>query len=229
MELTCKNCRASITAENINIHEMVAVCHRCNHVFDFSEDVLTRKAKQRKVKQPENLRIRDNGDWVELSYSRVLSKEDTVGLMVSVLILGVVVFSFLAASSDDAPAMVLAILGSIGTGAAYTLVVFLGNTTRLIIDNKSLMVRFTPLPFPGYDEKTLPHDQILSVFCEETADSRESGSLQHYYHIWVELADNSRAILLKGLPQDYAFYIAQALKIICGVTLIHLRSSLMTK
>jgi hypothetical protein len=57
MEVNCPNCGEKVTAENINIQKMTAVCAACDTVFPF--ELPEAKAKRRKVKQPAKLTLRD--------------------------------------------------------------------------------------------------------------------------------------------------------------------------
>ncbi len=212
MELKCKNCGAIISAENINIQKTLAVCAECNHVFDFSSDVLMQKAKQRKVRQPERLHVDDSGGRLEMAYRRVFSQEDKVVLGISACIAVFITFIFLvAAGESDTPPLLLFIVGLIPLAAAYIWAASMGNTTRAVLDEQTLMINCGPLPLPDSANKDLERHNVVRVFCEETEDSQKKGSLTRYYHVCAELTDGNRAILIKGIPQDYAFYIAQRL------------------
>ena len=57
MHVNCPNCGEKVTAENINIQKMTAVCGACDTVFRF--DLPEAKAKRRKAKQPARIVLRD--------------------------------------------------------------------------------------------------------------------------------------------------------------------------
>ena len=57
MQVICPNCGEKVTAENINIQKMTAVCAACDTVFPF--DLPEVKIKRRKVKLPTKLTLRD--------------------------------------------------------------------------------------------------------------------------------------------------------------------------
>jgi ssDNA-binding Zn-finger/Zn-ribbon topoisomerase 1 len=57
MQMTCPNCGETVSAENINIQQMGAVCPYCDSVFRF--ELPGEKAKRRKIK-PREIRVFDS-------------------------------------------------------------------------------------------------------------------------------------------------------------------------
>ncbi len=87
MQLKCPNCSAPILAENINIQEMVAVCSECDHVFEFSRSAVARKAKRRKLKPPNRVRVYEDDERLELSYWLVFGPGPKFAMVISLIAL----------------------------------------------------------------------------------------------------------------------------------------------
>ena len=81
MALQCPICGSTIPAENINMQKTLALCSPCNHIFDFSENALTRKKKRRDVRPPERLHIVEDDDQLELSHRFVLGPGPKFGFL----------------------------------------------------------------------------------------------------------------------------------------------------
>ncbi len=216
MQLKCRNCGAIISAENINIQQMAAVCSECNHVFSFADDLTARKAKSLKVKRPKRIHVQESTRQLELSYNRVLNQDDAKGVIPLFIVLCLTSFFFILATVTRALPLifVFAVLVSV---FAYILAETFLNRTRVAVGDETITTWREPLPFPmpgtefPFQTKMLNRHEAVRVFAEETVESREKGEINRYYHVCIELHDGNRAILLKSLPHDYAFYIAQRL------------------
>jgi hypothetical protein len=212
MELKCPNCGETIPAANINIQKTLAVCPECSHVFNFGDDVPARKRKSRKVHQPDRLQVRDDGSTLHMHYSRVYRPDDKGGIGTSALITLVMIFTLVSAAGGGAPVGLLLMLTLIALGGLYTTAALLLHGARIMADDAALLVRHGPLPLPNFENNALQREDVVRVFADETIASKEKGTLeQRYYHVCAELANGNRVILLKGLPHDYAVYIAQEL------------------
>jgi hypothetical protein len=214
MALHCPNCGAEIPAENINIQKMAALCSACNHVFAFSADSGTGpKHKRRKLKKPKRLSLEGEGDRLEISYLRVLD-QNAYGALAGIGFAALIfTMGFLAVLlSPDVPKGTLIVPAVFMIPLWYIIAVILTTVTRITADRESVAIKTGPLPFPNTDAKSLDSDDIIRVFCEETADSQKNQSGTRYYRISAELVDGSQVTLLGSLPQEYAFYITQALE-----------------
>jgi hypothetical protein len=212
MALNCPNCGAEIPTANINIQKTLALCDRCGHVFDFGDSIPARKAKQRKVRQPERLAVREEEHRLELAYQRVFDFNEKFGLgVLSLLTIVLAFFSVMAARDPTAPPAVPVLFAALALTFAYIAAMSLFNTTRIVVDEEAVMVDRGPLRFPINDNKTVDLDEVTDVFCEETETSKSRATLDRYYRVCVRFADGNRVALLKSLPEDYAFYIAQSL------------------
>jgi hypothetical protein len=214
MELKCTNCGEHISAENINIQRTLAVCDKCDHVFNFGDSVLTRKAKLRKARKPENLNAQDDGDSLELSYQQLVSDpNEKMGLaIVSVLAIILTLISIAAFSDSDAPLLVRIIFSVLPIVFWYIAAVALTTKTRINVDREKIAIKSGPLPFPINDNKTIDYDDVTEVFCEETEESKKRAAFDRHYRVCMRFNDGNRVALLKSVPQDFAFYIAQSIE-----------------
>jgi hypothetical protein len=215
MALNCPNCGASIPALDINIHEMAAVCAACGHVFYFKGELPTRKAKPRKVKHPQQVRIKENDEQLDLSFGSVNWKQpNPLLIMLSIF---AVVFSLVYVAGINDPTVEtegLFFLTLLVSSLWYVVATMLALRTRISMGTDAL-IRSIRSPFLlslSLDEKTLQWDDISQVFCEETEQSKQAESLDRYYHVYLLFADGRRSVFLRSIPQDYAFYVAQLIE-----------------
>jgi hypothetical protein len=212
MALNCPNCGAEIPTANINIQNTLALCDRCGHVFDFVDSIPARKAKQRKVRQPERLVVREGEHRLELAYQRVFDLNEKVGLAVlSLLTIVLTFFSVMAARDPTAPPPVPILFAGLALTFAYIAAMSLVNTTRIVVDEEAVTVDRGPLRFPINENRRVDLDEVTDVFCEETETSKSRAAMDRYYRVCVRFDDDRRVALLKSLPEEYAFYIAQSL------------------
>jgi hypothetical protein len=214
MELKCTNCGEHISAENINIQKTLAVCDKCDHVFNFGDSVTARKAKQQKARKPENLHAQEDDDRLELSYQQLVSDpNEKIGLaIVSVLAIILTLISIAALSDNTAPLLVRMIFSVIASVFWYIAAVTITMKTRINIDREKIAIKSGPLPFPINDNKTIDYDDVSEVFCEETEDSKKRAAFDRYHRVCMRFNDGNRVALIKSLPQDFAFYIAQSIE-----------------
>jgi hypothetical protein len=210
MELKCRNCGALIPAENINIQELLAVCSRCNHVFEFNRSAVARKPKPHKLKPPARLRVYEDDDRLELSYRLVLGPGPRFGLIMSTIGAVALPLIIIGAARDGAPALILLFFGLLAFVMWYLIAAFLTTTTRISADENQLEIQSGPLPFPASDDKSLRIHDVKRVFFEQTLEAWPPGMPTH--HVYAELQDGSRVTLVTSLPYDHAHYIARVLE-----------------
>jgi hypothetical protein len=221
MALSCPECGGVVPTENINIQETLALCDRCGHLFDFRNRPRPEKVKHRKVKQPRSVRVAEDDSALVIAHRRVFNLDDKKNLAWSAGLLFVLALCYLLAVSDYASPLTMAIIEALPAAAfLYLLLMLSVNTTRVTLTQESLTVEYRPLPplplLPtiapiSVTPKTLRREGIVRVYCEETSESRNTGTLDRYYHLCAQLIDGNRVILLHSLPQDHALYMARIL------------------
>jgi hypothetical protein len=210
MKLTCPNCGAPIAAGNINVQTMVAVCGDCDSVFAF--DAADTGRKRRKVRQPGRLRLDESPDTLTMRYRRVFNQEEqglAWGNGLFVLLLPVVLILTLYYKTPFHVPLLIALWGLFSW---YVEAALLFNRTTVTVDQDRLEVDSGPLPWVTSASKiAIDREDLRDVVCEETEDSRRVAAVKRYYHVRARLHDGQALTLLKGMPQDYAFFIAQEL------------------
>src|SRR5689334_5121847 len=132
MQVNCPNCGAKVTAENINIHKMTAVCGACDTVFSF--DLPESKIKRRKIKQPVKLAVRDAESLhMEFPANFRTGRNETVAISLvgTVVMLGM---AGMMASTGRVPLFLPALFLSIAAACAYALVLTIVNKTHIEMD-----------------------------------------------------------------------------------------------
>ena len=146
MQLHCKNCGAAIPAENVNIHDLIAVCPQCHHIFKFGDKFSPDKVKSRKVKQPDNMSIRENEYQLGIIYGRVLSQDDAKGVLPLTILTLIMSFLFAMNVASRTPIVFAIILGLLTSIFAYILAEAIFNRTKITVDPQEITVRRAPLP-----------------------------------------------------------------------------------
>jgi predicted Zn finger-like uncharacterized protein len=208
MMLQCPNCGATVTTDHINIHETLAVCTECNHVFKFDQMVTGRKIKPSRL--PDRLRIHEDSDRLSMSYQLVFGPGARFGLFNSV---AGIVMSLIAIISAIGTRGGLASLGIliVGVICAYMLTVFLTTVTHITLDNDTLKISSGPLPFPQKDSATVNVEDIRRVYYREGPELFPL-SMVLTHHLYADLYGGDRVRLITALPRSYAQYIARALE-----------------
>ena len=131
MRLACPDCGEPIAADNINVNEMVAVCGNCDTVFRF--DVPDEKTKRRKTRQPDRLHVLEEDGVLDMWFTRVLGKEDTIARNgVSFASGFLTIMTLLTASGfleGDVPILVPLILGTLMLVGYYVLALIMLDKT----------------------------------------------------------------------------------------------------
>jgi hypothetical protein len=211
MQITCPNCGQAIRAENINVQELVAVCANCDTVFKFTAP--EEKSKRRKVKQPEQLILRD-AEKLEMSFRsnwRLAQNQDFIGI---VIILGMTIFltvSSVGAAIGGAAPIFIPIVGTlISFFLAYLLGLLVYNQTHIVMDKERISVSRKPLPTLSNQLDISLHG-IEAIKCEETPVSKKEGYDLPRYRVWAETADGSRRPIVNDVTEEYAYFISQRL------------------
>lgn len=212
MALNCPNCGVAIPTENINIQKTLALCNDCGHVFNFGDSVPIRKAKQRKVRQPDRVVAHEDRQRLELTYRRVFDLNEKIGLIVlSLLTVVLTFFAIMAARDATAPPPVPILFAGLAAMFGYIAAMSLFNTTSIVADEEKVTVDRGPLRFPINENVRVNLEEVVEVYCEETETSKSRAAMDRYYRVCARFDDDRRVALVKSLPEDYAFYITQAL------------------
>lgn len=211
MQVTCPNCGEKVTAENINIQKMTAVCAACDTVFSFDLPE-AKKAKRRKTKQPTNLTLHDN-DTLQMAFwtnFRLDRNESFISSGIGGVLITVV--ALLLIGEPDSPAILTATFLAIGLALLYRLALTVVNKTHIEMDEDAIKVTRQPIPNPFNQGYEVPLAGVTAIKYEETAASKKEAYDTPRYHIWAEVEDGSRRTIVNDVTEAYAVFIAQRLE-----------------
>jgi hypothetical protein len=210
MHVNCPNCGEKVTAENINIQKMTAVCPACDTVFAF--DLPEAKAKRRKVKQPAKVNVRDDDTlqmdfWTNFRLDR--SEAFISSLIGGISMIGV---GLLILSAEGPPPIIPMIILLVGLGFFYSLALTVFNKTHIEMDEESIKIARKPLPNPLNQGHEVSLAGVAAIKYEETEVSKKEGYDTPRYRVWAETTDGRRRTIVNDVTEEYAVFIAQRLE-----------------
>ncbi len=212
MQLACPDCNTPVSAQNINIQEMLALCSACASVFDIAPQ--RRKLKRRKVRQPKHLRLREDGQSLRLAFRtnfRLEKNENFTGSAVCSAVFTLVGLLMTSLYLEgEVPLMLPVVFTLLSLGALYTLATIAYNTTEIVMNAQRLRVARLPLPSLSRP-RTLDLTDIESISAEETAASQQAGYDTPRYHVWAQRFGGERKLIVGDLTEEYALFIAAQL------------------
>ena len=212
MQLTCPQCHQALTAEHINIQQMAAACPACANVFRFTLD--KPKFKRRKAHQPRHLELREAED-LHIAYRSNFRLDEDANFIGSATVSALFTFAALLMTGVYLAGEVMLtlpfILWLVALPTYYWLGLIVFNKTHIQMDDVSIRVSRQPLPHIGQAREIALFD-VISISAEETKISRENEYDTPRYHVWANMADGSRRIVVTDVIEDYAFFIAQKLE-----------------
>lgn len=214
MQLTCPNCGKPISAENINIQRMAAVCSACHTVFQF-DPTSTSKSKRRKVKQPEHLTLDHTDDRLSMAFRTNfrLDKNMTFLSIAGFSIFFTFLVAIISQKGSTNPESVLLLQGFqlLLTFLYYWLALMLWNKTHIEISDTEIKVSRKPLPNFLTQPNKINVSGIERIRYEETPTSKKEAFDTPRFNVWAETEGGSRRLIVGDLVEDYAVFIVQQL------------------
>lgn len=215
MQLICPNCGENITAENINIHDKVAVCSHCNHLFSFNVSESTQKQKRRKVHQPQNMTVTEHDETLSLAYRtnfRLDKDEPFLSSLLMGILFGMMTIVTTGELINEGALFTIPLLfGVVSILAFYRLALIVFNQTVIDMDAESIAISRQPLPSLANITNKMSTYNIKSIDSEETEVSKKEAYDTPRYHVWATMMDGSRKVIVKDVTEEYGIFIAQYL------------------
>lgn len=168
MQLTCPQCNQPVSAADINIQQLVAICTGCDNIFSFSSDFL--KSKRRKARQPEYLGLREADD-LRISFRsnfRLDKNENFISSSIMTIVFTSIALLMFGLREEENTPVVLPIAFALTAAfAAYWLALIAYNKTHIVMDSSKIQVSRGPLPSYG-QEREIELNNVVSIFSEET-------------------------------------------------------------
>jgi len=214
MQLICPTCGEPIKAENVNVQDMVAVCSACDNVFKFT--VAESKAKRRKASQPSQLTMRDDDVALHMAFrTNFRLDKDESFLMFLIMSSALTIISLLMFGKflDGELTVFLPLITTIIAMILYYVSATIAyNKTHVDMDDESIRVSRQPLPSWFNQARDINLSGVVSIYSEETPQSKKEAFDTPRYHVWAEMADGTRKVIVTDVIDDYAVFIAQRLQ-----------------
>jgi hypothetical protein len=212
MQLQCPNCGEKIAAGNINIQDKIAVCSACDTVFKF--ELPEEKAKRRKIKQPQNLVVRDE-ETLQMSFRTNFRLDRDEGFVSSsslaAFAIGIGGLMFMSSAAGEVPPILPVAIALFAVLMVYFMALIAYNHTELEMDDEVIRLSRKPLPSLRNQAQEFQLSGIASFTAEETPMSIKEAYDTPRYHVWAEMQDGTRKIIVADLIEDYGYFIAQKL------------------
>lgn len=233
MTLTCPQCGAVITPDNINIERLVAMCAACGEVFSFEDQVEARKAKhdqldsdtgevikrkrtpEREIPLPAGMQMSDN------TYDLVITRSWRTLAVYPLLFFtmfwdGFMLLWYTIALTSGAGQMALFGLLHLGVGVylTYTVLTGLFNITTIEVDANEVSVTHGPVPVLAWVSPTitLEVNAIEQLYVKERVNT-SSRSVSRRYEVVAITAGNRTQNLITNLSEpEQAHYIVQQIE-----------------
>lgn len=215
MQITCKQCGADVSADNINIDSLVAKCSFCNAVFRFDDQL---EPAQRppapprlKVSMPKGIEVQPTVNRLEI-VRKWFSLKILFFTAFTVFWDGFMIVWFSIAISQQQWMMAAfgTIHGIVGLGLLYYVLAGYLNRTIMTVNRSLFTIKHTPIPWPG--NRLLNPLEITQLYCKEQMH-RNKSSVSYTYEVHAVLKNNERAKLIFGLDSsEQALYIEQEIE-----------------
>ncbi|MBK8705544.1 MAG: hypothetical protein IPN33_19590 [Saprospiraceae bacterium] len=215
MQLTCPNCQAEILAADINIQQLAAICSRCNHVFNFQQDIEQAPRVRPDIPMPAGIEA-----FSFLSELNLLIKWRQLGglgfFLFFTIFWNALVFPFALIAIMTGNFEILFFISlhlSVGIGLLYYTVAKLINTTYITLTRRKLTIEHKPIPWIFSPNKNIDTADITQLFVERYVPSRTNGQPDYRFRLVAIRKQKDRLPLMQGLTSaEQARYIEQEME-----------------
>ncbi len=228
MKITCPNCSEIIIAENINVHDKIAVCHTCDSVFQFTlPDPVESKVKRRKIYQPKDLTIH-NTDHLHMSFRTNWKLEENETFLTGAVFAVLFTILTLMMITERGFGIVPLMFSLTALMGYYLSAVTAYNKTHIKLHGMTLKTSRLPLPALSSGNTEINLANIETITTEETAISIKEAYDLPRYNVYANRFDGSRQLIIKDVTEEYGLYIAQAINAELAVDKDNLDTSRLT-
>ncbi|MBX3064904.1 MAG: hypothetical protein KF726_18120 [Anaerolineae bacterium] len=209
MKLKCPACGAAISAADINIQQMVAICPECDNVFKF--DATFRQG--RKIKKPAQFQVTDDDPKIlDMFFKWSWRTEPPISMIIIPICLIFMLLLTVAMIADGAPFLLTLLPIFLATFLSYTLFAIGINRTHYLSDGATLTVFTEPLPFMRYEKKTISVAEIASVTVERPGYAPFPEGKAGFYDVFVHTLDGDKLRIAAYVNHEHAHFIQQELQ-----------------
>jgi len=209
MKLKCPACGAPVTAADINVQQLIAVCPHCDNVFKIDGLV---SPEQRKIKAPPQVNVAgDNPAQLDMSFKWSWRTEPPMSMVAIMVMLMISLIILPLMIGEGAPLLVTLLPLALAGWGGYTLLTLLLNRTHYQSDGETLKVFTEPLPYFRYGSKAISLDEIRDVTVERPTYPAFPEGRDGFYDVYVHTFDDKIRIAAI-VNYQHANFIAQELK-----------------
>jgi hypothetical protein len=212
MQVICQHCGTVVSAQNINIQHMTAICPACGNLFEVELNSKAKNTlKRRKIKRPQALNQDETHHTLDLSFRTNFRLHQNQSFMITAYIAIVMTFLTLFMIGKGVNLGIFIAFVLVVLAAFYNLALIAFNKTHIHVKDQTINVSRKPLPTLWQDTNQVNTSGIANIHYAETPLSIREGYDLPRYNVWAEMIDGSRKPIVHDVIEDYAVFIAQEL------------------
>jgi hypothetical protein len=216
LQLAGPNCATSIRSENINITGLVAKCHHCNSVFNFSEELKAAPRNRPEIMLPPGFEAFSSLSTLDIEFSwKQTSKGLGFFIFFALFWNGIISIFVVTALVTGKYEMLLftSIHLLVGISLIYYILTVLLNKTYILVSRREIVIEHRPLRLPFYPNRTISAMDLDQLFISKYVSSRTNNRPNYAFSVVARLRTGSEITLLKGLRYpEQATYIEQQIE-----------------
>lgn len=219
LSLHCKNCDATISADNININKTLAKCDNCGSVFGFEDDVFFQNRRGRpEIVMPEGVEVLNllTSMEIELSWFKSMKRSSIAFEVMFTVLWNVMLFGIIIGmlvSGMGFPLLFLSIHLIVGLGLAYRLFSKFINKTKITINNRGINIEHGPLKSFSRKNLNIKQQDLSQLYVSEyTTNIEINDQPQRAYGLFAILKGDKKIRLIKDCNKETALYLEQEIE-----------------
>lgn len=216
LQLACPNCAIAIKAENINITSLVAKCHHCNSVFNFSNNLEVASRNRPEIMLPTGFEAYTTLSSLDIEYNwKQTSKGLGFFIFFALFWNGILsIFVVMALLTGEYQILLFTSIHLlVGIGLIYYILSVLLNKTYILVSRREIQVEHRPLRLPFYANRHISAMDLDQLFISKYVSSKTNGRPNYAFSVIARLRTGSEVTLIKGLRQpEQATYIEQQIE-----------------
>lgn len=216
LQLSCPRCATSIQSENINISNLVAKCHHCNSVFNFSNNLEVASRNRPEIMLPTGFEAFSTLSTLDIEFSW---KQTSKGLGFIIFfalfwngILSIFVITALVTGEYEM-LLFTSIHLLVGISLIYYILTVLLNKTYILVSKREIQVEHRPLRLPFHPNRNISAMDLDQLFISKYVSSKTNNRPNYAFSVVARLRTGSEITLVKGLRQpEQATYVEQQIE-----------------
>lgn len=216
LQLACPNCSTSTKANNINIIDLVAKCHHCDAVFNFSQDLLSGKRDRPEIMLPPGFEAFTTLSTLDIEFSWKQTSQ-SLGFLIFFALFwnGILSVFVVTAIMSGTYGMILgcSVHLLIGICLTYYILTVLLNKTHILVSRREIQIEHGPLRLPFYPNRNIAASDLNQLFIKKYTNGKTNGRPNYAFSVTAQVRTGSNITLVKGLKRpEQATYIEQQIE-----------------